>query len=1017
MKFLEVVQHGADTFSEPDTTPEPSVPDPTFHCPPLAPATKTGCSPRPRHCPVFTSSLNIKESPRLSLGPSTGQASWLHSPHWQWSTQTNPGSIIMSSRRKASTPLMIRPEQTMVELDDDTDDDMETTTENHSEERPMEADLSAETEPSVELDLTGSAPDPPLPPDKPQAEPPDLSKPQRRQQGGYECKYCPFSTQNLNTFKEHVDANHPNVILNPLYLCAVCNFNTKKFDTLTEHNERCHPGESKFKFKRIKMNNQTILEQTIEGFSNSAVIYNTCSGKGDDLSALPLGKPTSVKIGKPKMSSDNKRADLAKKPIPAFTVNVPLIIPESTLLKAEGLSHIMPSLQRPLSYSQVPKIAVPLNTTKYNPSLDDNLTLISSFNKFPYPTQAELSWLTAASKHPEEQIKVWFTTQRLKQGISWSPEEVEESRKKMFNGTISSLPQTFTVVAPQFSSNMSAASKAMQAAASVLQSLPCQLLGQTSLVLTPVANGSTVTCAPLALTVANQTLASPGITTDSKRPSIIQTISVPMATSKLASPKMLSFTMDPNKTAEQLSVLRATHQCPFPEEDEIYRLIETTGLSRGEIKKWFSEQRLLNLKGVPPPPVLVKAEVTPATKDGPEEGGASHFPLLERVKGKSSEQLKALEESFQRSSTPTEAELALLAQETRMSHTEVDCWFSERRALRDNMEKALLSMSAKSTEEWAERPAALLNGALHGGKPPRSSPHPPVLSPSSSSSSSSSPPVLTASSPHPPTLSSSASPPILTSSSSSSSPHPPILSATSPAPITSFSLGLLREYSQLEVQMSLGRTDIVRWFKDHRSALKNGETLEWMVSFQNQKLAETQESGQEQNGQSSEKRDSLEVKAVKVGAVEEACESAAAAPEHSKLSDQDKVQWLTDRLAHSVTDLSRTRPDQTSSSPADKGRWVKVTVAVGEESDAAVERPMLATDTEVLSMEQPGRVQSNRVWKEPVMSACDVITKRLGLCSSTVKALTDVWADADIKRSAKAGLDALFLLLHVFFLF
>lgn len=74
----------------------------------------------------------------------------------------------------------------------------------------------------------------------------------------------------------------------------------------------------------------------------------------------------------------------------------------------------------------------------------------------------------------------------------------------MFNGTISSLPQTFTVVAPQFSSNMSAASKAMQAAASVLQSLPCQLLGQTSLVLTPVANGSTVTCAPLALTVANQ---------------------------------------------------------------------------------------------------------------------------------------------------------------------------------------------------------------------------------------------------------------------------------------------------------------------------------------------------------------------------------------------------------------------------------------------------------------------------------------------------------------------------------
>ncbi|XP_039868778.1 zinc fingers and homeoboxes protein 2a isoform X2 [Simochromis diagramma] len=840
----------------------------------------------------------------------------------------------MSSRRKASTPCMIRPEQTMVELDDEAEDsqNMETTTENHTQGVPMDSS-STQPEQSMDLDVMEKASDPPLAPDKPAAEPPDVSKPQRRQQGGYECKYCPFSTQNLNTFKEHVDANHPNVILNPLYLCAVCNFNTKKFDTLTEHNERCHPGESNFKFKRIKMNNQTILEQTIEGCSNNAVIYNTSgaiSGKGDELGTVPLSKPTTVKIGKPKiMTSDNKRtdsqlgkitADLTKKPITAVNVNGTVIIPESTLLKADGLSHIMPSLQRPLNYTQVPKIAVPLNTTKYNPTLDDNLTLISSFNKFPYPTQAELSWLTAASKHPEEQIKVWFTTQRLKQGISWSPEEVEEARKKMFNGTISSVPQTFTVVTPQLNSQSSTnqstsstPSKPMQPAASVLQSLPCQLLGQTSLVLTPVANGSTVTCAPLALTVANQVaqslkrpLASPSVATESKRPSIIQTISAPMATSKLASSKVLSFTVDPNKTSEQLSVLRSSYtQCPFPEEDEIYRLIETTGLSRGEIKKWFSEQRLLNLKDQ-------------------------------------------------------------LAQETRLSKTEVDCWFSERRALRDNMEKTLLTMASKNTEDRIERPGALLNGASHreqDGKPLRSSPHPPVLS----SSSSSSPPVLAASSPRPPTQPSSASPPILTSS-CSSSPHPPILSAsTSPAPISSRSLALLREtfcrtqwpspeeYSQLEVQTSLGRTDIVRWFKDHRSALKNGETLNWMEGFQG--VAEKQKASQEQNGQSSEKNKciSLEIKAVKV---DEAVEKVST-PEQSKQPEQDKVQRLTDRLADGVTDLSRTRPDQNSSNSSnatEKGRWVKVTLAVGEDGEGGAERQRLATDTDILTLEQPGRV-------------------------------------------------------------
>ncbi|XP_077384240.1 zinc fingers and homeoboxes protein 2-like [Festucalex cinctus] len=631
---------------------------------------------------------------------------------------------------------------------------------------------------------------------------------------------------------------------------------------------------------------------------------------------------------------------------------------------------------------KVPKIAIPLNTTKYNPSLDDNLTLISSFNKFPYPTQAELSWLTAVSKHPEEQIKVWFTTQRLKQGISWSPEEVEEARKKMFNGTISSVPQTFTVVTPQLTTQSStntatvttAVSKSAQPAASLLQSVPCQLLGQTSLVLTPVANGTAATCAPLALTLANQVaqslkrpLASPSTASESKRPSIIQAISAPIPTSKLASPKVLNFTADPNKTAEQLSVLRSSYmQCPFPEEEEIYRLIETTGLSRGEIKKWFSEQRLLNLKGVPPPPLLVKAEVTPVRKDGPvKKAVPSHFPLLERVKGKSSEQLKALEESFQRSSTPTDTQLDQLAQETRLSKTEVDCWFSERRALRDNMEKALLSMTSKNTDDKVDRPGMLLNGSSHreqDGKMLQSSAVPPFLS--SSSSSSSSPPVLAASSPHPPILSASASPPILnSSSSSSSSPHPPVLSlSTSPAPIPSGSLALLREmfcrtqwptpeeYSQLEAQTSMGRTDIVRWFKEHRSALKNGETLDWLEAYQSKK--EEQKCGQEQNG---DKQQSVSLE----GKVEEAGEkkaAEAASVENSKLSNPDTVQWLTEKLTHSVSDLSQARLDQNSSSISEKGRWVQVTVAVGEESEGGLQRQRLAADADVLTMEQPGRV-------------------------------------------------------------
>lgn len=59
-----------------------------------------------------------------------------------------------------------------------------------------------------------------------------------------------------------------------------------------------------------------------------------------------------------------------------------------------------------------------------------------------------------------------------------------------------------------------------------------------------------------------------------------------------------------------------------------------------------------------------------------------------------------------------------------------------------------------------------------------------------------------------------------------------------------------------------------------------------------------------------------------VGAVEQAGENTTATRENSKPSDQDKVQRLNERLAHSVMDLSRAKAEQNSPS-TDKGRWVE----------------------------------------------------------------------------------------------
>ncbi len=730
------------------------------------------------------------------------------------------------------------------------------------------------------------------------------TRPQRKLQGGYECKYCPFSTQNLNEFKDHVDSNHPNVILNPLYLCAVCNFNTKKFDSLTEHNEKCHPGESNFKFKRIKLNSQTILEQTIEG-SNCAVIYDTTSPQsGEDFTAFSLNKSSTVKVGKPKADSlwlqdnsplDKLAQDLPKKQITAVNVNGTVIIPDTTL--KDGLSHIMPSLQRPPNYNLVPKIAVPLNTSKYNPSLDGNLTLITSFNKFPYPTQAELSWLTAASKHPEEQIKVWFTTQRLKQGISWSPEEVEEARKKMFNGTIQPVRQAFTVLPAQLT-------QSTKASQPLIQTVPCHLLGQSGLMLAPVSNGSTVSSAPLTLTVTNQIAqgvkrahTAPLVAPEIKRPSIIQSV---QSTPKSVSPTP-SFSSDCEKTPDQIRELTTSYaQCQFPDDEEVYRLIETTGLSWGEIKKWFSDQRHGNHKAVQ----QIKTDLS--LKDSqPHKPVATQFPLLERVKGKSSEQMKKLEESFQRTSFPTQAEIEHLVADTRLSKTEIDCWFTERRALRDNLEQALLnSMGSKRLEHHLQKGPQ--NGVHEQDSRVRDSPLP-----------------------------------ILTSS-------------VCPETIDGKSLYLLKdmfaqtqwpspeEYNQLEIQTGLARTEIVRWFKDNRFALKNG-TLGWMEQFQS--LSNKRQNGQNsslilEQAQSVLQRHFQETKVQKGEVFEKLSEQ-------SKLTNQDIVEWFTSKLGHNMPDISKSK-DQHGQAIVDGKKWVSLAADIdGKDYDAQ----KVARDLEVLSAE------------------------------------------------------------------
>ncbi|NXV88165.1 ZHX1 protein, partial [Calonectris borealis] len=525
----------------------------------------------------------------------------------------------------------------------------------------------------------------------------DNQKNTNKVEGGYECKYCTFQTPDLNMFTFHVDSEHPNVVLNSSYVCVECNFLTKRYDALSEHNLKYHPGEENFKLTMVKRNNQTIFEQTVNDLTFDGSFVREENAEQADSSEIPssgisISKTPIMKMMKNKTETkriavfhnvvddipgeekgtenEPNSEEVVENPPPAVSeskashsvvcsaadVASAVVTPAPVL--QPGVAQVITAVTAPQNSNLIPKVLIPVNSIPaYNTALDNNQLLLNTYNKFPYPTMSEITVLSTQAKYTEEQIKIWFSAQRLKHGVSWTPEEVEEARRKQFNGTVHTVPQTITVIP----AHISAASNGLP---SILQT--CQIVGQPGLVLTQVAGANTLpVTAPIALTVAgvpNQTqLQKSQIHTAQPIAETKQIAAVPAPQpikneSALMNPD--SFGIRAKKTKEQLAELKVSYlKNQFPQDSEIVRLMKITGLTKGEIKKWFSDTRY--------------------NQRNSKNNHGIH--LNSDSCKKSPEQLHMLKSSFVRTQWPSPQEYNKLAEETGLPRSEIVSWFGDTR--------------------------------------------------------------------------------------------------------------------------------------------------------------------------------------------------------------------------------------------------------------------------------------------------------------------------------------------------
>ncbi|XP_048019093.1 homeobox and leucine zipper encoding a [Megalobrama amblycephala] len=219
--------------------------------------------------------------------------------------------------------------------------------------------------------------------------------------------------------------------------------------------------------------------------------------------------------------------------------------------------------------------------------LDSVPQLVQAFNTFPYPTSQEVSTLARVCALPLDKVKVWFMVQRIKYGISWASEDIEETRRKLSRpGQTSETEHKEGTMKKK--NGIEDFIKTEDHVEDLAQSTQA-----------PRKRQKTESTEPAKLSPApsrfRSSLPPPQDSYYYRQP--VEMPETPQAATPPTSTESPVGSEQPRhgrykKSKAQLTVLRKSFlQENWPDEMELQRLQEETGLTRNEIRKWFSDSR------------------------------------------------------------------------------------------------------------------------------------------------------------------------------------------------------------------------------------------------------------------------------------------------------------------------------------------------------------------------------------------------------------------------------------------
>lgn len=220
--------------------------------------------------------------------------------------------------------------------------------------------------------------------------------------------------------------------------------------------------------------------------------------------------------------------------------------------------------------------------------LDAIPELVQAFNIFPYPTSQEVSTLARVCDLPLDKVKVWFMVQRIKYGISWASEDIEETRLKLARTEYVSENESKTKRKNEFDDLKKTEGTPKDHVEDLTHSPQ-----------SPHKRHKNESPQPTKLSPAasrfRSSLPAPQDSYYYRQP--VEVSETPQASTPPTSVESSVGSEQPRhsrykKTKAQLAALRQSFlRENWPDETELQRLQEETGLSRNDIRKWFSDSR------------------------------------------------------------------------------------------------------------------------------------------------------------------------------------------------------------------------------------------------------------------------------------------------------------------------------------------------------------------------------------------------------------------------------------------